>query len=75
MKKNITPHSFRRTFTTNCHRQGMKIMEIMKRMGHSKITTTRRYIQLNCDEKYNNLLKRISSLEKLQNSKMSKKLL
>ncbi len=37
---NVHPHRFRRTFATNMMNHGMKIEELMKLMGHSKMDTT-----------------------------------
>ena len=38
--KFITPHSFRRSYATILNKNGVKIILIMKKMGHKKITTT-----------------------------------
>lgn len=38
--KNVHPHRFRRTFATNMAARGMKMEELMKLMGHSKMDTT-----------------------------------
>lgn len=38
--QNTHPHRFRRTFATNMAARGMKMEELMKLMGHSKMDTT-----------------------------------
>lgn len=38
--ENTHPHRFRRTFATNMAARGMKMEELMKLMGHSKMDTT-----------------------------------
>ncbi len=38
--ENVHPHRFRRTFATNMMNRGMKIEELMKLMGHTKMDTT-----------------------------------
>lgn len=37
---NVHPHRFRRTFATNMAARGMKLEELAKLMGHSKLETT-----------------------------------
>lgn len=44
--ENTHPHRFRRTFATNLAARGMDIQEIQRLMGHSKIDTTMRYINV-----------------------------
>jgi integrase/recombinase XerD len=50
--KNITPHSFRRSFATWMHRKGSKLTTIQFLLGHESITTTEKYIQTDRDEVY-----------------------
>ena len=38
--KFITPHSFRRSYATIQRKNNVKLILIMKRMGHKNITTT-----------------------------------
>lgn len=48
---NVHPHRFRRTFATDMAARGMKIEELAKLMGHSKIDTTLIY----CDIRQDNI--------------------
>ena len=50
--KNITPHSFRRSFATLLHNQGAKLTTIQHLLGHESITTTEKYIQTDRDTLY-----------------------
>jgi len=45
IKKPITPHSFRRSFTTLLHNNGAKLTIIQNLLGHDSILTTEKYIQ------------------------------
>lgn len=42
--KNITPHTFRRSFATLLNNKGCQLTTIQKLLGHSHITTTAQYI-------------------------------
>jgi len=44
IKKNISPHSFRRSLATNLYNQGGKLETIQKQLGHSSLDTTLGYI-------------------------------
>jgi integrase/recombinase XerD len=44
IKKNISPHSFRRSLATNSHNLGIRIDTIQKQLGHTNINTTLGYI-------------------------------
>lgn len=46
IKKQVTPHTLRRTFATNLLQAGMRIEELQPIMGHSSILTTRSYTEL-----------------------------
>lgn len=43
-EENYTPHSLRRAFATNLSQKGTNIYKIMLIMGHSRITSTQKYI-------------------------------
>lgn len=43
-------HSFRRKFARNYLKNGGNLMYLMKTMGHSKITTTQRYLEVETEE-------------------------
>jgi integrase/recombinase XerD len=42
--KNITPHTFRRSFATLLYQKGAQLMTIQKLLGHSSVQTTEGYI-------------------------------
>lgn len=44
--EDVYPHRFRRTFCTNALNRGMPIQEVSKIMGHSSISTTMRYVDI-----------------------------
>ena len=48
--KGISWHSFRRTFATRLHRNGVGIYTISKILDHSNVRTTQEYIDVNQDE-------------------------
>ena len=48
--KGISWHSFRRTFATRLHRNGVAIYTISKILGHADVRTTQRYIEVNEDQ-------------------------
>ena len=54
IEKRCTPHVFRHTMAVNSVKAGMDIFTLQKLLGHSNITTTRQYIQLNTDDLINN---------------------
>ena len=45
IKKNITPHTFRRSFATLLYRNGAQLLTIQQLLGHSSVQTTEKYIQ------------------------------
>ncbi|CFW93079.1 putative tyrosine recombinase XerC-like [endosymbiont DhMRE of Dentiscutata heterogama] len=45
IKKNITPHTFRRSFATWLYRNGAQLLTIQQLLGHSSVQTTEKYIQ------------------------------
>ena len=44
IKKNITPHTFRRSFATLLYQKGAQLLTIQKLLGHSSVQTTEGYI-------------------------------
>ena len=52
IEKNITPHSFRRSFATHLHSQKAQLTTIQMLLGHESINTTERYIQPDFDYLY-----------------------
>lgn len=55
--ENVHPHRFRRTFATDMAARGMKIEELAKLMGHSKIDTTLIYCNIRQDNVKNSYYK------------------
>lgn len=45
IQKNITPHTFRRSFATLLYRNGAQLLTIQQLLGHSSVQTTEKYIQ------------------------------
>ena len=45
IKKNITPHTFRRSFATWLYHNGAQLLTIQQLLGHSSVQTTEKYIQ------------------------------
>jgi len=52
IKKNVTPHTFRRSFATISNKIGINLTTIQKLLGHSHITTTTSYIHDDYDTLY-----------------------
>lgn len=50
--KNITPHTFRRSFATLLYQKGAQLMTIQKLLGHSSVQTTEGYIHNDFDFLY-----------------------
>jgi site-specific recombinase XerD len=46
----VHPHKFRRTLATNLNRHGMPIQEVAKILGHEKLDTTMKYVNLIKDD-------------------------
>jgi integrase/recombinase XerD len=44
IKKNVTPHTFRRSFATLSNNNGTCLTTIQKQLGHTNINTTANYI-------------------------------
>lgn len=47
--EHVHPHKFRRTLATNLARHGMPIQEVANVLGHEKIDTTMRYVNIDHD--------------------------
>lgn len=47
--ENVHPHRFRRTLATSLSRHGMPIQEVAAILGHEKIDTTMRYVEMDDD--------------------------
>jgi len=52
IKKNITPHTFRRSFATLLYQKGAQLMTIQKLLGHASVQTTEGYIMNDFDYLY-----------------------
>ena len=50
--KNITPHTFRRSFATLLNSKGARLTTIQKLLGHSNLETTAGYIHNSWEELY-----------------------
>jgi integrase/recombinase XerD len=50
--KNITPHTFRRSFATLLNSKGTRLTTIQKLLGHSNLETTASYIHNSWEELY-----------------------
>ena len=48
--ENVHPHRFRRTMATGLTRHGMPIQKVSRLLGHEKIDTTMRYVELNDED-------------------------
>lgn len=48
-EERVTPHSFRHFFAIYSRRQGADVYDIQKRLGHSSITITQRYLDKDAD--------------------------
>lgn len=54
---NVHPHRFRRTFATGMIKRGMKLEELMKLMGHTKMDTTLIYCEVDQENVRNSYYK------------------
>ena len=52
ISKNITPHTFRRSFATLLYRNKAQLLTIQQLLGHSSVQTTEKYIQNDFDYVY-----------------------
>ncbi|MBX3467758.1 MAG: tyrosine-type recombinase/integrase [Planctomycetes bacterium] len=58
MKKNVTPHTLRRTFATALLRNGVNVRVIQVLLGHESLTTTAAYLKLDRSDLRRELLLR-----------------
>ncbi len=56
IKKNVTPHTMRRTFATTLLKNGVSVRHIQVLLGHDDLGTTARYLSLDRDELRRELL-------------------
>jgi integrase/recombinase XerD len=47
IERNVSPHVLRHNFATMAAHNGMSVFHLMKILGHSDIKTTRKYVQVN----------------------------
>ena len=57
IKKNITPHSFRRSLATNLYKKKGRLQTIQKQLGHASLDTTIKYIHNDYQTLYNDYSK------------------
>lgn len=50
LHEDVSFHSLRHSFATNCLRNGFDIHEVQKMMGHASVTTTEKYLHLVPDD-------------------------
>ncbi|MDQ0514276.1 integrase/recombinase XerD [Mycoplasmoides fastidiosum] len=63
LDKKYTPHSIRRSFATHMLNNGSNPKSLMLQMGHSKVETTYRYLNLSekyNEQNYNRIMKKMS---------------
>ncbi len=55
--KELTPHDLRRSYATNLLKNNANIEIVRQTLGHSNINTTSRYIQINEEDIYKEIIK------------------
>ena len=53
--KELTPHTFRRTFATNLRKRGVDISVIAEALGHENLNTVKRYVKVTPQEVCNEI--------------------
>lgn len=63
----IRPHDARSTYATNLLSNGTTLVTVRNLLGHSSVTTTERYVQVEQDEKISAVNKNLTILDSIKN--------